>query len=341
MKSFKDMNPYVIGFVSIFVIAVATAIAFMVGILHLGENAYPVKAVFGDAAGIRVGDDVRVAGVKAGRVSKVSADRAAGNVVVELMVSDDVDLGQNATAEIALETLLGTKFVRLAGPVAEPYLSELADERRVIPRDRTKTPFDVFELTKLGTNTINETDTEKVNQFITQLADITEGKQETIRKLLDGLTRLSSAINERDAQLRHLLDEADTLSGNLAEKDQLLVRLIDQSQAILSYVEQRRNAIAGSLQSSADAVAELGRLISVNQANLDNILTTLHPTLAIVDKHQDEINRALGVLGPGSLGLAAASTHGPWQDVYVREIGASFICLLSAGTGNPVPGCPA
>lgn len=339
MKSFKDMNPYLIGLLSIFVISVFTGLAFMVGILHLGEDAYDVKAVFGDASGIRVGDEVRVAGVKSGRVAKVRADRDAGAVIVDLKVNDNIDLGADATAEIALETLLGTKFVRLSGPVAEPFLADVPEERRIIPRDRTKTPFDVFELTKIGTQTINETDTEKLNKFITQLADITEGKQETIRQLLDGITKLSSAINERDSQLRSLLDQADELSANLAEKDQTLVTLIDQSQAILAYVQSRRSAIAGTLQSSADAVTELGRLISVNQANIDSILDTVHPTLGVVDAHLGDINDALGVLGQGSLGLAKASSHGPWQDIYVREVGDSLICLLAADLGNPVPGC--
>lgn len=339
MKSFKDMNPYVIGLVSIFVIALFTGMAFMVGILHLGENAYDVTAVFGDASGIRVGDDVRVAGVKSGRVTKVRADREAGAVVVDMKVSNSVDLGPTTSAEIALETLLGTKFVRLSGPVQRPFLSEAPKERRIIPRDRTKTPFDVFELTKIGTQTINETDTEKVNKFISQLADITEGKEATIRQLLDGILQLSTALNERDTQLRSLLDKADELSANLAEKDQTLVSLIDQSQAILGYVQSRRSAIAGTLQSSADALTELGRLITVNQASLDSILDTLHPTLAVVDGHLDDVNNALGVLGQGSLGLAKASAHGPWQDIYVREIGTSLICTIAAATGNPVPGC--
>ncbi|HEV7886568.1 MAG TPA: MlaD family protein [Acidimicrobiales bacterium] len=339
LKSFKDMNPYVIGFVSVLVIAVATAFAFFVGIRHVLERAYPVRAVFSDASGIRVGDDVRVAGVKAGRVVKVRADREAGTVVVDLKVANGVDLGADARAEIALETLLGTKFVRLSGPVAKPYLADVPTARRVIPRDRTKTPFDVFELTRIGTKTIEETDTEKVNQLITQLADITEGKQETVRELLDGINRLSSGINSREVQLRELLDRADTLSANLAAKDQTLVNLIDQSKGILDYVSRRKGAIAASLQSNADAVTELSRLLTVNQANLDSILTTLHPTLAVVDKHQQDVNRALGVLGQGSLGLATASAHGPWQDIYVREIGASFICILSDATGNPVPGC--
>jgi phospholipid/cholesterol/gamma-HCH transport system substrate-binding protein len=339
-RSFKDMNPYLIGFFSIFAIASATAVAFLFGIKHIGENAYPVQAVFGDAAGIRVGDDVRVAGVKSGRVTKVVADREAGNVIVRFKVSRHVDLAADAHAEIALETLLGTKFVRLSGSYAKPYLSDIPTERRIIPRDRTKTPFDVFELTKIGTRTIEQTETEKVNQFITQLADITQGKQQTVKSLLEGIDRLSTALNDRDVQLRSLLDRADTLSANLAAKDQTLVNLIDQSQAILNYVSNRRTAIAGSLQSSADAVTELGRIISVNQGNLDSILTTLHPTVGLVDKHLSDINKSLGVLGQGSLGLALASSHGPWQDIYVREIGTSFICLIAASPiGHPVPGC--
>jgi phospholipid/cholesterol/gamma-HCH transport system substrate-binding protein len=338
-RSFKDMNPYLIGFVSIAVLSIATGIAFAVGILHLGEKAYDVQAVFADASGIRVGDDIRVAGVKSGRVAKVRADREAGMVVVDLKVASNVKLGPETKAEIALETLLGTKFVRLTGPVVEPYLASVPEERRVIPRERTKTPFDVFELTKIGTRTIEETNTDKFNQFITQLADITEGKQETIRDLLDGIARLSAAINERDVQVRSLLDQADTLSANLAAKDQTLVNLLDQSQAILDYVAKRKGAIAGSLQSSADAITELGRLISVNQASLDSILTTLHPTLALVDRHIGDINQSLGVLGQGSLGLAKAVSHGPWQDIYVRELGTSIVCLLAVELGNPVPGC--
>ena len=339
MKSFKDMNPYAIGVVSVFVIALATAAAFFVGIKHVGEKAYPVRAVFGDASGIRVGDDVRVAGVKSGRVTKVRADRQAGTVVVDMKVGDHVDLGRETTAEIALETLLGTKFVRLGGPVVQPYLRSVPKAQRVIPRDRTKTPFDVFELTKVGTRTIEETDTEKVNQFIRQLADITEGKQDTIRLLLDGITRVSSALNGRDVQLRELLDRADTLSANLAAKDQTLVALIDQSQGILDYINRHKSLVSSSLRSNADAITELGRLLAVNQAHLDSILTTVHPTVALVNEHQQDLNKTLGVLGEGALGLAKASAHGPWQDIYVREIGASFICILAGATGNPVPGC--
>jgi phospholipid/cholesterol/gamma-HCH transport system substrate-binding protein len=336
------MNPFLIGLISIFVIAVGTAAAFLVGIDHILEHAYPVRAVFSDAAGIRVGDDVRVAGVKSGRVTKVVADRRAGNVVVDMVVKNGVQLGADTHAEIALQTLLGTKFVRLSGPVVRPYLADVPSAQRTIPRERTKTPFDVFQLTKIGTRTIEQTDTAKLNEFIKQLADITEGKQQSIGQLLDGITQVSNALHERDQQLRDLFDKTDRLSGVLADKDKTLVSLIDQSQGILQFLQTRRGQISDSLGKGATAVDELARLIAANKANLDAILSDLHPTLDVVARHQTDINNALAFLGPGSLGLAKATSHGPWQDIYVRDLGPSLVCLISADNPLPhtaVPGC--
>ncbi|MDQ1375769.1 MAG: phospholipid/cholesterol/gamma-HCH transport system substrate-binding protein, partial [Actinomycetota bacterium] len=87
MKSFRDRNPVVIGITSITILAIVVAGAFAVGLLHVLEKSYTVTGVFKDAAGVRGGDDVRVAGVKAGRVVKVKADRVHGHVIIEFKVN--------------------------------------------------------------------------------------------------------------------------------------------------------------------------------------------------------------------------------------------------------------
>jgi phospholipid/cholesterol/gamma-HCH transport system substrate-binding protein len=335
VKSFADRNPYVIGIVSVLVIAAATGGAFMVGILHLLEPTYEVQAVFRDAAGIRVGDEVRVAGVKAGRVTKVHANRQAGNVIVDLVVNDGVELGPETSAEVALETLLGTKFVRLSGRVVEPYLESLPAERRRIPLERTKTPFDVFELTRIGTQAAQQIDTAKLNRLITDLADITEGKREQVRQLVEGIATVSGAINDRDSQLRQLLDRSESLSGLLAEKDQTLVSLIDQSRGVLSLVERRRDDIAKGLSSGASALDQLAAVITSGKESIDAILDTVHPALDILDKRQADLDRALTWLGPGTMGLAMAPSHGPWIDLYIRALGPDFVCLIKIHDTDP------
>lgn len=337
MKSFTDRNPYAIGVVSVLVIAAATGFAFMVGILHLLEDTYTVQAVFSDAAGIRAGDDVRVAGVKAGRVDSVRADRRAGTVVIELEVNSGVALGVGATAEVALETLLGTKFVRLGGPVLKPYLEDVPEAQRRIPLERTKTPFDVFELTRIGTRTAQQTDTEKLNRLITDLADVTEGKHDQVKQLVDGITTVSDAITTRDEQLSSLLARADRLSGTLAEKDQTLVGLIDRSQAVLSLVERRRADIRTGLSKGATAVDQLAQVITANKSAIDAILDTLHPAVDVVDRRMADIDRALAWFGPGTYGLALAPSHGPWADIYIRNLGPDLVCFVKQHKATPEP----
>jgi phospholipid/cholesterol/gamma-HCH transport system substrate-binding protein len=329
MKSFRDRNPYAVGIVSMLVIGAVTGLAFMVGLLHLLEDTYTMHGSFTDAAGLKGGDDVKLAGVKVGRVTKITADRAEGLVQVDWVVNTGVDIGEDARADIALETLLGSKYIRITDATAgDDLMADLPRDERVIPVNRTTTPVDVFDLTREATIRIQETDNERLNQLVTQLADITEGKRGTVTDLISGVNQLSTAINEREVQLDALLDSADELAANLAEKDQTLVQLIDSSRTILDFLVQRRDELAAALGAGSDAVRSLSVLIDTNAAELDAILDDLHPTLATVDANLPDLNRALAYTGPAFYGQSLAGTHGPWQDVYIAGLGPDIIGLL-------------
>lgn len=340
MRSFRDRNPIAVGLVSMGVIGVLVGIAFMVGVLHLLEDTYGVRAVFADAAGIRSGDDVKVAGVKAGRVTGIEPDRANGNVVVTMVVNSGVELGEQTRAEIALETLLGTKYVRLSGPVRAPFLESMPSDERVIPIERTSTPFDVFELTTLGTRRVEATDTEKLNTFINQLAEVTSGDPEDVKTLLRSVADVSGEISTRDQQLAQLIERFERLSTLLSEKDDTLVGLIDQSQAVLDVVSRREQELRLGLNGGERLAGVLAQLVGQNKTHIDAILTTLHPALDVIDKRNADINRGLAALGPGSLGLARATAHGPWQDIYVRAVGPDFVQLLRDYTSQAQAGAP-
>src|SRR4051812_18938783 len=339
MAAFRERNPYVIGITSVLIIGAIVGLAFMVGILHLFEKTYKVDAVFNDAAGIRSGANVKVAGIKAGRVTGIKADRQQGKVVITMVVNKGVHLGPNTRAEVTLETLLGTRNLTLSGPVVKPYLEDEPKAQRTIPNDRTKTPFDVFDLVKVGTRSVEATDTAKLNQLIQDLAVVTEGKHDQLAQLLDGVNKVGGALNSREAQLRELLDRFDKLSALLADKDQTLVSLIDQSQGILNLVQRRRGDIAQGLESTDQLTGSLSAILSANKGLLNSILSTLHPTLDIVTKNQQHVDNALSWLGPGALGLAKATVHGPWADIYVRAIGPDVPSVLCGVLRPDDPTC--
>jgi len=333
MRSFRDRNPYAVGIVSMLIIGAITGMAFLVGLLHLLEDTYEMEGRFTDAAGLKSGDDVKLAGVKVGRVTSIEADRAQGLVRVNWVVNSGVDIREGAGADIALETLLGSKFVRITDPTAgDDLMEDLADGARTIPVERTTTPVDVFDLTRDATERIEATDNERLNQLVTQLADITQGKRGTVTDLISSVDQLSTAINERELQLDDLLASADELAANLAEKDQTLVQLIDSSRTILDYLVQRRDQLTAALGAGSDAVRSLSRLIDTNAAELDAILDDLDPTLATVDANLPDLNRALAIAGPAFYGQALAGTHGPWQDIYVAALGPDIIGTLDGGT---------
>ncbi len=348
MKSFRDRNPYAVGLVSLLLIGAVTGAAFLVGLLHLLEDTYSMEGTFTDAAGLRTGDDVKVAGVKVGRVTGIHAEREEGLVRVTWVVNKGVDIGEEAGADIALETLLGSKFIRITeADAGERLMADLPREERLIPHEecgaddlcveRTTTPVDVFDLTRESTERIIATDNERLNVFIKQLTDITEGKRATVTDLIHGIDTVASAVNERETQLNALLDHADELAANLAAKDQTLVRLIDSSRTILDFLVQRRAELAEALGAGSDAVRSLSVLIDTNRVQLDAILDDLHPTLAVVDANMPELNLALAYGGPAFYGQSLAGTHGPWVDIYVAALGPDIIGTLDGALGSVLP----
>ena len=348
MKSFRDRNPYAVGIVSLLVIGTLTGIAFLIGLRHWLEDTYSMEATFTQASGLKSGDDVKLAGVKVGRVTGIHADREEGLVRVEWVINSGVDIKEDAEADIALETLLGSKYIRIRkADEGDRLMADLPRPLRVIPFEecggdglcvaRTTTPEDVFDITREATERIEETDNERLNQLIGQLADIAEGKRATLTDLINGIGDVSTAITERDGKLADLLDQADELSANLAEKDQTLIRLIDSSKVLLDFLVQRREDLAEALGAGSDAVQALSRLIEVNRAQLDAILDDLAPTLATLDANLPEVNRALSVAGPAFLGQALAGSHGPWQDIYIAALGPDIIGILEDATGQSQP----
>jgi phospholipid/cholesterol/gamma-HCH transport system substrate-binding protein len=337
MRSFRDRNPYAVGLISVLIIGTITGIAFAVGLLHLLENTYTLRAEFKDAAGLRGGDSVQVAGIKVGRVTDVKADRQRGVIVVEFVVNHNVEVREGAGAEVALLTLLGAKYIRLTDVMSgNEVLEKLPgnDSRRTLTK--TKTPFDIFELTRVATEGVQQLNTKELNDLINQLANVTQDKKQSITDLIDGLDKVSTAINARDAELRQLLDRADTLGKTLAEKDQTLVALIDQSKQILDLLSNRRDELGQALGAGSEVVAQLSDLIGDHKQQLDNILSTLHPTLDVVAAQQAHIDNALAWLGPGFYDQSLAGTHGPFLDIFINSLGVTPKAILCQVFGvNP------
>ena len=77
------------------------------------EDAYVLSANFDKADGLSDGVDVKVSGVRVGKILSISLDPGTFMAVVKFYVSSDVKLPKDTSATIQSEGLLGARYLAL------------------------------------------------------------------------------------------------------------------------------------------------------------------------------------------------------------------------------------
>lgn len=321
VRSFADMSPWALGLGTLAVALVGVVLAFAVGTLGVLEDRYQMSGVFEESGGVRVGDKVRVAGLDVGEVTGVEPDFEQARVVVTWEVDRGVDLGMGTSAEISLATLLGGRYVRLDGPVEEPYVADQPVADRRIPLERTRVPIGVQEALGTFTEAAQEYDAEEIDRLLQNFADVSADNADSFEPLVEDVTALARVLNQRRAQIDQLIDDTSSLTSALADKDDALLALIDQSGRLLDVIARRRDQLRTILGSGSEAVAQLDRLVTDNRQDLETLLADFDVTAETLQRRLPELNELLAYVGPAVDGLARTTRTGPWIDAIVAGQG--------------------
>ena len=95
-------------------------------------------AAFTEAGGLKPNDEVRIAGVRVGKVETVELD--GDHVQVTFRVDGGAEFGTETAPAIKVKTILGAMYLAL-----EPAGSGQLEEGAEIPLERTTSPYDVVE----------------------------------------------------------------------------------------------------------------------------------------------------------------------------------------------------
>ena len=94
MKPFRERSPITVGLVSVAVLVVLMGFAFSLNRFTFFRGVYDVSADFADAAGLTPENEVRVAGLKVGKVKSVELAAPAKGVTDRVRVVMDDGTGQ-------------------------------------------------------------------------------------------------------------------------------------------------------------------------------------------------------------------------------------------------------
>ena len=328
--SFLERNQRVVGGIALFLIVVGTALALLLqgGLL---TPTYRVTAMFPDAAGVRPGDRVTVAGLPAGTVKDVAIQE--GMVAIELGIEDGVELPRDSRAEIVVETLLGRQSVAMVPGKSEVLLKH----GDLIPADRTTTPVDVTELNDISVELLEASDANALETFMGEVTEITGDSTDDIKALIAGLEDVTAAVDSRSRELAGLLDSLHALARTFGERDERIVSLIDNLNLVLGNLAERQEELETLLVSTQGASHETADLVERNRVLLDATLLSLHRDLEVLDRHQGDLAAGIAYLeravqGYSSVGYSQ-NTPNDWANIFVQQVGPAGIDALIGRCG--------
>jgi phospholipid/cholesterol/gamma-HCH transport system substrate-binding protein len=329
---FRERNKTVIGALGVVTLAAVVFGAFSLDKI-LGGDEY--KAEFSEAAGLSPNDEVRVAGVKVGKVLSVDLD--GPKVLVEFRLKD-ARLGDQTRADIRIKTLLGRKLLSVT-PEGDGDL----EPGSTIPLARTTSPFNIVEAFRDLAITADAIDTEQLAESYTVLANTFRDTPDDVRVSLEGLSRLSNTLASRDAELRELLDRSRGVTQVLAERDEDLTAFFADSSLILQELERRREAISRLLDTTTVLSEQIIALVRENRATLGPTLAELEEVTALLQRNKGNIEASIERLAPFVRVFANNLGNGRWFDSIVNNLTAPTLVPGCYGEGRQVeqqPNCP-
>lgn len=310
---FRERNPVVVGAVSLVVLALVMLAAFRAQDLPLIGGGDTYYAAFSESGGLEPNDEVRIAGVRVGKVEKVELD--GDHVRVTFRVDTPSEFGEDTHAAIKVKTLLGAMYLSL-----EPAGSGQLDEGSEIPVERTSSPYDVVDAFSGLAQTSERIDTDRLAESLTTLADLTRNTPEEFREALDGVSRLSSNIAARDEQINNLLTNLERVTSVLAERDEDIIGLMRDSDVLFRALVARRDAVHNLLTSTTRLSKELTTLIEQSRADLKPALDHLDNVLQVLNKNEDNLDNSLRLMEPFYRVFASTLGNGPWFDTYIQNM---------------------
>jgi phospholipid/cholesterol/gamma-HCH transport system substrate-binding protein len=313
MLKYRASNLYRAGFIG----AVLIMLVIVVGLQpeRLTQLATSVRhqALFSEAGGITVGNDVTISGIKIGSVTGVSLDN--GDALVTFTTAGKYQLGSQTSAHIRTGSLLGERVLTL-----ESAGSGNLRSGDVIPTTRTSSPYSLTDaLSDLATNTAG-TDTASLNQSLDTLSATIDQIAPKLGPTFDGLSRLSRSLNSRNENLAGLLKSAADVTTVLGQRSQQLNTLILNANDLLGVLNERREAIVDLLANTAAVSAQLTGLVHDNEDKLAPTLKRLNSVVAVLEKNKDNIAKMLPNVKKFILSEGETLANGPYYNAYVPNL---------------------
>jgi virulence factor Mce-like protein len=320
-RPLESLNPTWLGFTALLAISVVIAAMLLINVAHVGYR--HVTAEFLQAAALKTGNPISVAGIPVGKVTSMKL--VGDHVEAGLQVRNDVALGADSKAIIKITTILGSRYLAL-----EPH------GNGALPNDtfdlaHTEVPYDLQEALADVTDTYEQVDTDRFAQSLAVLGKQLAGLPPIVPKAMQNVYTLSKIMSERRDQLGTLLKSTDQVSTTLRRQQSNIGAMMNQGQDLISQFVARSATFHAMMQALTHLVESLTPILVDNRGDLDATLNDLRQLSDMLGQHDDLLRSTLQSAPVALRGLANASGSGNAFDLNAPNGLAvdSWMCAIS------------
>jgi ABC-type transporter Mla subunit MlaD len=285
--------------------AIPTVLALGIGAKQ-GSSGYQVRAIFDNAAYAVPGEDVRIAGVRVGKID--SLDVAYGTKAVITFSIDTAGFSpfhSDAHCTIRPQSLIGEKYVECTpGSNRQSELGTVPAGRpgagkHLLPLAQTSSPVDIDLIGDINRLPFRERFAIIINEFGTALA----GRGSDLNQAIH---RANPALRETDKVLATLASENRTLANLASESDQVIAPLADKRRRVAHFIAAANQTGTATAERSADIVRTFQKFpaflreLRPTLQQLGDFSDQMTPVLTDLHSAAPDLNRFITQLGPFS-----------------------------------------
>lgn len=283
------------------------------------------SAEFTDVFGLREGDDVRMAGVRVGRVMKVDLTDDS-RAMVEFALHNEQKIYPDTEASILYQNIVGQRYLDLRqglpGATARPAEAAALAGGSVIPLARTIPSFDVGVVLNGYEPLFATIDPKAADQITAAAVQGLQGDSSAWATLVDQTGKLTETFAGRDQLLGDMITGMDRLFGTLAQQNANIDTTLNNTRQMVTTFNARRPELVASMGSLSRVMRALGSVTNEVNPSLQALvkrepgfaahLVTIEPQLAFMGGNLPKMLK----------GLARITNEGAYLNVYACDLNA-------------------
>jgi virulence factor Mce-like protein len=247
-------------------LAIITVVATVAAVLHIDPIAQKLVTFYtNDAASVRPGDQVRIAGITVGKVRDLELEQ--DRVRVRARVDDSAFVGDQSQVQVRMLTVVGGYYINIVS------LGDVPLGMDPIPLERVTMPYNLMRTITDTTRITENVNPKPIEESLKELQNGLDGENvEVISDILDAGNGLMSTIDKQRGQITSILNLSDeyieALSNFGDELKQLVAKVSILEQTLMLYHE----GFGAAAKGMGDVLDSTEPLLTVYMNHRDDFL---------------------------------------------------------------------